>query len=87
MSLLFSLFTALDQGAWTVIVPEMTRLLSVPATNIVCELTMYGAKSRVDVGEVFSFSESALRVPLLVVPSPPTVRPFPEATMFVNTPR
>src|SRR5437868_13839786 len=75
-----------NHGACNVTIPEITRLLSVPATNMVCELTMYGAKLSVEVGEVFSFSESALCVPLLVVPSPPIVRPLPETTIFVNTP-
>ena len=66
--------------------PEMTRLSSVPATYMVCELTRYVTKCSVDDGLVLSVRVKELRVPLLVVPSPPTDSPLPETTTLVKRP-
>src|SRR5579863_5063272 len=79
-------FLDMNQGACKVMVPEMVRLVSVPATTMVCEFTMYATKFSVEDGVELSLSCSVLRVLLLVVPSPPTVRPLPETTMLKNAP-
>src|SRR5215472_8069623 len=74
------------QGVCRMMTPEMTRLSSVPATNMCCESTMYGTKFMVAEGLVSGFSASALRIPVLVVPSPPIDKPAPESTTFRKTP-